>query len=131
MCFFPAIFLETTPLSLRYHSVTTVLPSNTFPVPCYLSSAQLPNILHLQCSNLPTTGAQRRSTAKRTTTCHPPPVKCSALIRRVSPPPYPTLFTFLLKNLQMRKFCCTFVPESYAGGKYVLRKAFRKGSFLG
>ena len=26
---------------------------------------------------------------------------------------------------------CTFAPESYAGGKYVLRKAFRNGSFLG
>ena len=32
--------------------------------------------------------------------------------RRVSPPLYPTLFTFLLKNLQIRKFCCTFAPES-------------------
>ena len=33
MCFFPAIFLETTSLPFRYHSVTTVLPSSTFPVP--------------------------------------------------------------------------------------------------
>ena len=131
ICFFPAIFLETTSLSLRNHSVTTVLPSSTFPVPSYLSSAQLPNILHLQRSNLPTTGAQRRSTAKRTTTCHPPPFKCSALIRRVSPPLHPTLFTVLLKNLHTCKFCCTFATESYAGGKYVLRKAFRNGSFLG
>ena len=129
--FLSAFFLETTSLPFRYHSVTTILPSSTFPVPSYLSSAQLPNILHLQRSNLPTTGAQRRSTAKRTTTCHPPPVKCSALIRRVSPPLYPTLFTFLLKNLHTCKFFCTFVPESYAGGKYVLRKAFRNGSFLG
>ena len=58
-------------------------------------------------------------------------VKCSALIRRVSPPLYPTLFTFSTQNLQKRKFFCTFAPESYAGGKYVLRKAFRKGSSLG
>ena len=36
MCFFPAIFLETTSLLFRYHSVTTVSPSNTFPVlSCY------------------------------------------------------------------------------------------------
>ena len=34
ICFFPAIFLETTSLLFRYHSVTTVSPSNTFPVPC-------------------------------------------------------------------------------------------------
>ena len=33
--------------------------------------------------------------------------------------------------LHISQIFCTFVPESYAGGKYVLRKAFRKGSFLG
>ena len=36
---------------------------------------------------------------------------------------------FPLKNLHICKFCCTFATDSYAGGKYVLRKAFRKGSF--
>ena len=109
MCFFPAIFLETTPLSLRCHSVTTVLPSNTFPIPCHLSSAQLPNILHLQRSNLPTTGAQRRSTAKRTTTCHPPPVNCSALIRRAN--------ILLLPRLVVEYsiFSLSISPESYSG----------------
>ena len=106
ICFFPAIFLETTSLLFRYHSVTTVSPSNTFPVPCHLSSAQLPNILHLQRSNLPTTGAQRRSTAKRTTTCHPPLVLCSAITRRVK---NRTKMRFFL---QMRKFCCTFAVDS-------------------
>ena len=30
----------------------------------------------------------------------------------------------------MRKFFRTFAVESYAGGRYVLRKAFRNGSFL-
>ena len=90
----------------RYHLVTTSLPSSTFPIPCHLSSAQLPNILHLQRSNLPTTGAQRRSTAKRTTTCHPPPVKCSAITRRVK---NRTKMRFFL---QMRKFCCTFATQS-------------------
>ena len=39
--------------------------------------------------------------------------------------------TFSTQNLHIRKFCCTFATESYAGGRYVLRKAFRKGSFLG
>ena len=91
---------------LRYHSVTTVSPSNTFPVPCSLSSAQLSNILHLQRSNLPTTGAQRRSTAKRTTSCHPPLVLCSAITRRVK---NRTKMRFFL---QMRKFCCTFATDS-------------------
>ena len=44
---------------------------------------------------------------------------------------YLSVFTFQLKNLHIRKFYCTFATESYAGGKYVLRKAFRKGSFFG
>ena len=39
--------------------------------------------------------------------------------------------TFSTQNLHIHKFCCIFATESYAGGKYVLRKAFRKGSFLG
>ena len=110
ICFFPAIFLETTSLLFRYHSVITVSPSNTFPVPCHLSSAQLPNILHLQRSSLPTTGAQRRSTAKRTTTCHPPLVLCSAITRRVK---NRTKMRFFL---QMRKFCCTFAVAIRAIG---------------
>ena len=38
---------------------------------------------------------------------------------------------FSTQNLHIRKFCCTFAADSYAGGKYVLRKAFRNGSFLG
>ena len=118
--FFPLSFSKPP----RYHSDTTLLPLYYHPVLSpYLATcplldgfpsrdSRLSNILHLQRSNLPTTGAQRRSTAKRTTTCHPPPVKCSALIRRVSPPLYPTLFTFLLRNLHTCKFCCTFVPDS-------------------
>ncbi len=77
------IFSLSFSLPSRYHFAITHLPSNTFPIPSYLSSARLPNILHLQRSNLPTTGAQRRSTAKRTTTCHTPPILCSALTRRV------------------------------------------------
>ena len=107
--FLSAIFPETTSLPFRCYSVTTVLPSNTFPVPSYLSSAQLPNILHLQCSNLPTTGAQRQSTAKRTTTCHPPPVKCSALIRRAN--------ILLLPRLVVEYsiFSLSISPESYSG----------------
>ena len=35
--------------------------------------------------------------------------------------------TFSTQNLHIRKFFCNFAPESYAGGRYVLRKAFRKG----
>ena len=35
-----AFFLETTSLPLRCHSITIQLPSNTFPVPCHLSSAR-------------------------------------------------------------------------------------------
>ena len=98
MCFFPAIFLATTPLSLRYHCITIQ----------YFPRTMLP-ILHLQRSNLPTTGAQRRSTAKRTTTCHPPPVWCSASTRRVN--------ILLLPRLvvECSIFSLSITPESYSG----------------
>ena len=98
MCFFPAIFLETTSLPRRYHSIAIQ----------YFPRIQQP-ILHLQRSNLPTTGAQRRSTAKRTTTCHPPPVWCSALTRRVN--------ILLLPRLvvECSIFSLAITPESYSG----------------
>ena len=69
--FLSAIFLETTPLSFRYHSVTSVLPSSTFPVPCYLSSTSSAATYQLQAHSadlqrselLPVT--RRLSTARR------------------------------------------------------------------
>ena len=33
--------------------------------------------------------------------------------------------------LHISQIFCIFVPDSYAGGKYVLRKAFRNGAFIG
>ena len=52
MCFFPAIFVETTPLPLRNHFVITPLPSNTFPVPCcyYCTLSPFSFVFALQCS---------------------------------------------------------------------------------
>ena len=38
---------------------------------------------------------------------------------------------FFAKRLYKSKKYCNFATDSYAGGKYVLRKAFRKGSSLG
>ena len=38
---------------------------------------------------------------------------------------------FFAKRLYKSKKYCNFATDSYAGGKYVLRKAFRNGSFLG
>ena len=37
----------------------------------------------------------------------------------------------MVKILHNPKLFTTFATESYAGGKYVLRKVFRNGSFLG
>ena len=101
-----------------------------------------------------------RETTERTPTQLPVPKKCVLLIfpplhsplytlhfslncRRLAPSSKlalcaSTLYTLHHKNhpksdfyLHISQIFCTFATESYAGGKYVLRKAFRKGSFFG
>ena len=93
----------------RYHVDTTPLLSTTFPIPIYLSSARHPNILHLQRSNLPTTGAQRRSTAKRTTNY--PPATCQVL--GVNSPSNILLLPRLIVEYSVLSLFIS--PESYSG----------------
>ena len=100
-CLFPLSFS----LPLRNHFVTTLLPSSTFPVPCYLSSAlaivRRVNILLLLCS-----------TDSRLATLDSP-LSATCLVLGDNPPSKKSQENAIfLANPQILLYLCTLYPTN-------------------